>query len=116
MMWHKKYRQTIEPHAMTWFEIEEEHMMDSYIQCHHDEQVMEILEGPKRDAEYSCSDPRLHIRVRQDANRFTNTATERHQEDFESLFDLSEDYIQHNKSLFCDSSVASHEILGSWSS
>ena len=120
MMWHRKYRQTNKPHEMTWSEIEEKHMMEAYIQRHKDEQVMQILEDLKKDSEYSCSDPRPHIRVREDVNRFANTATERHQEDFESLHGLIEDYNTHQRqpmySLCSDTSAASHEIFKSWNS
>ena len=93
MLWHKKYRQTNNPHDMTWFEIEEKHMMEAYIQRHKDEKVMDTPEDTKKNAEYSCSDPRLHPRVRDEVNCFTRIATERHQEDFESLHRLIEDYI-----------------------
>ena len=93
MLWHKKYRQTNKPHDMTWFKIEEKHMMEAYIQRHEDENVMETLEDIKKNAEYSCADPRLHIRARETVTRFTNIATERHQEDFESLHKLINDYI-----------------------
>ena len=85
MLWHKKYRQTNKPHDMTWFEIEEKHMMEAYIQRHKDEQVIDTLEDLKKDSEYSCSDHRLHLRVREDVNRVTKIATERHQGDFESF-------------------------------
>ena len=74
---------------MTWFEIEEKHMMEAYMQRHKDERVMDTLEGIKKNAEYSCSDPRLHPRARAEVNRFTQIATERHQEDFESCTSLS---------------------------
>ena len=94
MLWHKKYRQTNKPHAMTWFVIEETHMMEAYIQRHKDEQVTETLEDLKRDAEYSCANPRMHLRVREDVNCLTRIATERHQENFEPLHGLIEDYIQ----------------------
>ena len=62
---------------MTWFEIEEKHMMEAYIQRHKDERVMDTLEDVKKNAEYSCSDPRLHPRARKEVTRFTNIATER---------------------------------------
>ena len=54
---------------------------------------MDTLEDIKKNAEYSCSDPRLHPQVREEVSRFTRIATERHQEDFESLHRLIEDYI-----------------------
>ena len=78
---------------MTWFEIEEEHVMEAYIQRHKDENVIDTLEDIKRNAGYSCSDPRLHPRARKEVNHFTNIAPERHREDFESLHQLIEDYI-----------------------
>ena len=46
---------------MTWFEIEEKHMMEAYIQRHKDEKVMDTLEDIKKNAKYSCSDPRLQL-------------------------------------------------------
>ena len=70
---------------MTWFEIEEKHMMEAYIQRRKDENVMETLEDIKKKAEHSCADPRLHPGARAEVTRFTNIATERHQEEFESL-------------------------------
>ena len=94
MLWHKKYRQTNKPHDMTWFEIDQKHMMEAYIQRHKDEKVMDALGDIKKNAEYSCSDPRLHLRVRDEVNRFTRIATERHQGDFESLHGLVNDYIK----------------------
>ena len=54
MLWHKKYRQTNKPHDMTWFEIEEKHMTEAYIQRYKDEQVTDTLEDLKKDAEYSA--------------------------------------------------------------
>ena len=65
--------------------------MEAYIQRHKDEKVMDTLEDIKKSAEYSCSDPTLHPRVREDVNRFTRIATERHKGDFESLHGLIED-------------------------
>ena len=79
---------------MTWFESEEKHMMEAYIQRHKGEKVMDTLEDIKKNAEYSCSDPRLHPRARAEANRFTQIATERHQEDFEFWHKLINDYIE----------------------
>ena len=69
MLSHKKYRQTNKPHDMTWFEIEEKHMMEAYIQRRKDEKVMDTLEDIKKSAEYSCSDPRLHPRVREEVTQ-----------------------------------------------
>ena len=79
---------------MTWFEIEEKHMMEAYIQRNKDEKVMDTLEDIKKNAEYSCSDTRLHPRAKAEVNRFTQIATERHQEDFESVHKLINDYIE----------------------
>ena len=67
--------------------------MEAYIQRHKDERVMDTLEDIKKNAKYSCSDPRLHPRARADVTRFTNIPTERHQEDFVSLHKLIEDCI-----------------------
>ena len=94
MLWHKKYRQTNQPHQMTWFDVKEEHMMEACIARHKDESVLEILEDAKNNLAYSRFDPRLHIRARESVTRFTEIATERHKEDFESLRSLINDYIR----------------------
>ena len=94
-------------------------MMEAYIQRHKDEQVIDTLEDLKKDSEYSCSDHRLHLRVREDVNRVTKIATERHQGDFESLHGLVGDYIKDHKCIpyaVVIFSIVSHEIFGSWAS
>ena len=48
MLWHKKYRQTNKPQDMTWFEIEEKHMMEAYVQRHKDEKSWTLLRTPRR--------------------------------------------------------------------
>ena len=68
MLWHKKYRQTNEQHRMSWFDIKEEIMMEEYVARHKDEKVLELSEDAKNNLAYSCSDPRLHIRARQEVN------------------------------------------------
>ena len=68
--------------------------MEACIARHKDESVLALLEDAKNKLAYSCSDPRLHIRARQEVSRFTEIATERHQEDFESLHSLIKDYIK----------------------
>ena len=94
MLWHKKYRQTNQPHRITCFDFKEEDMMEVYIARHKDENVLELLEDAKNKLAYGCSDPRLHIRARQEVSRFAEKATGRHQEDFESLHSLIDDYIK----------------------
>ena len=74
-------------------------MMEAYIQRHKYEKVMDTPEDIKKNAEYSCSDPRLHPRARAYVNRFTQIATERHQGDFESLHKLINDYIEDHHSV-----------------
>ena len=99
MLWHKKYRQTTDQHRMSWFDIPEEILMQEYIARHKDEKVTDLLEDAKNNLAYGCSDPRLHIRAREEVNRFTEKATGRHQEDFESLHSLIEDYIQDHREI-----------------
>ena len=77
---------------------------------------MDTLEDTKKNAEYSCSDPRLHPRVREDVNQFARIATERHQGDFEPLHGLINDYIKDHHCVilhsFCDYiSIVGHEIF-----
>ena len=52
------------------------------------------LGGCQNKLAYGCADPRLHIRARESVTHFTNIATERHQEDFETLHSLINDYIE----------------------
>ena len=114
LLWHKKYRQTDQPHQLTWFDVKEEHMMEAYVARHKDESVKEILEDAKNNLAYGCSDPRLHIRARESATRFTNKATGRHQEDFESLHSLIDDYTKDHHEILCShTSIAGLQILGS---
>ena len=94
MLWHLKYRKTTEMHLHSWYDISEEILMQEYINRHKDEIVIDLLEEIRAKTPYGCSDPRLHIRARQDVDKFTKTATGRHQEDFESLHALIEDYIK----------------------
>ena len=75
--------------------------MESYIQRHKDEKVMDTLDDIKKNAEYGCSNPRLHPRVREELNRFTRIATERHQGDSESLHGLINDYIKEHHCVPC---------------
>ena len=83
-------------------------MMEAYVQRHKDEKVMDTLEDIKKNAEYSRSDPRLHPRAREDVNRFTRIATERHQGDFESLHGLINNYIRDR---YCVPSVVILQLL-----
>ena len=43
--------------------------MKEYANRHYDESVLNVLEGLRRDAIYSCSDPRLHIKEREQVNK-----------------------------------------------
>ena len=94
MLWHLKYRKTIEMNLHSWYYIPEEILMQEYINRHKDEIVTDLLDEIRDKTPYGCSDPRLHIRARQEVDKFTMTATGRHQEDFESLHALIEDYIK----------------------
>ena len=89
-------------------------MIEAYVARHKDESVKEILEDAKNNLAYGCSDPRLHIRARESATRFTNKATGRHQEDFESLRSLIDDYTKDHHEILCShTSIAGLQILGS---
>ena len=70
--------------------------MKEYINRHYDESILKVLEGLRRDAVYSCSDPRLHIRERERVHKFTKEAAERHKEDFQSMEDLINEYIENH--------------------
>ena len=94
MLWHMKYRKTTEMHRKSWYDIPEEILMQEYINRHKDEKAMDLLDEIRNKLPYGCSDPRLHIRARQEVDKFTEKATGRHQEDFESLHSLIEDYIK----------------------
>ena len=99
MLWHKKYRQTNDQHRMSWHDIPEKILMQEYMNRHKDEKVTDLLDEIKNKLPYGCSDPRLHIRARQEVNRFTEKATGRHQGDFESLHSLIEDYIKDHREI-----------------
>ena len=65
------------------------------INRHYDESVLSVLGELRRDATYSCSDPRMHIKERVSVTKLSNTAAERHNEDFENLHDTIDDYLTH---------------------
>ena len=69
--------------------------MKEYINRHSDESVLNVLEELRHDAIYSCSDPRLHFKEREQVNKFTKDAAERHKEDFENLHETIDDYLSH---------------------
>ena len=83
-MWHKQYRQTEKPHDDHWYHDIEARLMQEYIRRHSDESILDDFEGLRRDAVYGCSDPRMHIREREQGTKLTNDASERHREDFET--------------------------------
>ena len=69
--------------------------MKEYINRHYDESVLNVLEEFRRDAIYSCSDPRLHIKEREQVNKFTKDAAELHEQDFENLHETTDAYLSH---------------------
>ena len=86
--------------------------MKEYINRHYDESVLNFVEELRRDAIYSCSDPRVHIKEREQVTKFTNDAAERDKEDFENLHETINDYLDHYGCIpYC---VLRHEIFGSW--
>ena len=81
MIWQKRYRQTEKPHDDHWYHDLEEKLMQEDSRRHYDESVLDVLEELRRDAVYGCSDPRMHIREREQVTKLTNDATERHKEE-----------------------------------
>ena len=94
MMWHKQFRQTDRPHKYHRYQDTEDDILKEYIRRHYEESVLDVLEGLPQDAAYGCSDPRMHIRECARVNRLTNDATLRHKEDFETLHQTIDDYVQ----------------------
>ena len=67
-----------------------------YIARHWNQSVLEISEGYKKDAVYGFSDPRMHLKEREEFLKLTKASAERPREDFESLHQTIDDYvIQH---------------------
>ena len=79
MLWHSQFRQAEKAHENYWYQDTEGNLMKEYVNRHYDESVLNVLEELRRDAIYSCSDPRLPIKEREQVNKFTN------KEDFENL-------------------------------
>ena len=61
-----------------------------------DEYPLSLLEEYRKEAVYSCSDPRLHIRERENVERLTNEAEKRLKDDFETLERVITDYVEYN--------------------
>ena len=91
----EEFRQTEKPHEVHWYQDTEENLMKEYINRHYDESVLNALEELRRDAIYSGSDPRMHIKEREQVTKFTNDAAERHKQDFENLHETIDDYLSH---------------------
>ena len=92
-MWHTQFRQTEKAHDDSWYQDTEENFMKEYINRHYHESVLSVLEDFRRDATYSCSDPRMHIKERVSVTKLSNTAAERHKEDFENLHEDIDVYL-----------------------
>ena len=90
--------------------------MKEYINKRYDESVLNVLEELRRDAIYSCSDPRLPIKEHEQVNKFTKDAAERHKEDFENLHETIDDYLSRYGCIpYCVILPnVGHEIFGSW--
>ena len=69
MMRHSQFRQTDKPHGEYWYQESEENFIQEYINRHHDESVLQVLDEDRKDTVYGCSDPRLHIKSRDQVNR-----------------------------------------------
>ena len=93
MMWQTQFRQTEKPHGDPWYPDTEENFMKEYINRHYDESVLSVLEELRRGATYSCSDPRIHNKERVSVTKLSNTAAERHKEDFENIHEDINDYL-----------------------
>ena len=95
MMWHSQNMQTEKPHDDYRHQDKEENFMKEYINRHYDESPLTVLDEPRRDATYSCSNPRMHIKERAQATKLTKDAAERFKEDFENLHGTIDDYLGH---------------------
>ena len=64
----------------------------------------------------SCSDPRMHIKEREQAANLTNDAAERRKQNFENLHETIDDYLRHYGCIpYCVIlQMLAHEIFGSW--
>ena len=80
-----KYRETSEPHKDHWYTDSDKQLMETYIARHKDEYPLSLLEDLRKEAAYGCSDPRLHLRAREQADRLTEEAEKRLEDDFQTL-------------------------------
>ena len=69
--------------------------MESYIARHKDEYPLWLLEEHRKETPYSCPDPCLHIRERENVDRRRSEAEKRLKEDFETLESFVTDYTEH---------------------
>ena len=76
MSWHVKYKKTSGPHKDHWYTDSDKQLMEAYIARHKDEYPLSLLEDLRKEAVYGCSDPRLHLRARAQADRSTEEAEE----------------------------------------
>jgi hypothetical protein len=95
MFWHVKYRKTNEPHKEHSC-TDSDKQLETYIARHTDEYPLSLLEEYRKEAVYSCSDPRLHIRERENVERLTSEAEKRLKDDFETLERVITDYVEYN--------------------
>ena len=74
MSWHVKYKKTGGPHKDHWYTDSDKQLMEAYIARH--KFPLSLLEDLRKEAVYGCSDPRLHLRARAQADRSTEEAKE----------------------------------------
>ena len=54
MFWHLKYRTTEDNHDNMWYKIDENDLMQEYINRHKDEGVLEVLTDLRNSITYAC--------------------------------------------------------------
>jgi len=96
MFWHVKYRETSEPHKDHWYIDSNKQLMEVYITRYRDEYPLSLLEEHRKEAVYGCSNPRLHLRERENVEQLTNEAEKRLKDDFQTLDRVITDYVEHN--------------------
>jgi hypothetical protein len=102
MFWYVKGRKTNENHKDQWYSDSEKQLMEQYTARRTDELPLSMLEDIRRTAAYGCSDPRLHLRVREKVDNITEDAGRRLKDDFQTLSSVLTDYVeQHGVLPYC---------------
>ena len=114
---HVKHRETSEPHKDHWYTDSDKQLMETYIARHKDEYPLSLLEDLRKEAAYGCSDPRLHLRAREQADRLTEEAKKRLEDDFQTLSLVLTDWCGATWcfTILCSPSESCITVLGSWS-